>query len=407
MYLRAWRFICTFREIWHERGSWGSVSDMKRLLIAAGGGGDAITAAMVHAALHGPDTPALVLTYAWERLVVDPVPGPRRTADFTGTEPVGSGLALVTPHTAPISPAGSLIPRLAAELGPRLGLLDPYEGTRGLARQIAEAARWCRAERIDIVDVGGDIVARGDEPTLRSPLGDALALAGCAATGIDTTVYVAGPGLDNEVPLPDLLPRLGEPAFALDARDTEGVLGVFDWHPSEASALLVAAARGVRGVCGTRDAPRPLVLDDSARQVHRLTLDRALALNPLARALAGARDLDEAEAASRDVCGFSEIARERRRAREQEQECRVTPSSPQAPAVIRDAQTLRARFGAWEADTLAEGVEYVTTRRIAEELGLTGDETRTLPGTLRAQTPVRQAPPLWRLAGTPAPARIG
>ncbi|MCY0934963.1 hypothetical protein [Streptomyces sp. H34-S4] len=73
----------------------------------------------------------------------------------------------------------------------------------------------------------------------------------------------------------------------------------------------------------------------------------------------------------------------------------------------RDAQTLRARFGAWEADTLAEGVEYVTTRRIAEELGLTAGETRTLLGTLRAQTPVRQAPPLWRLAGTPAAARIG
>ncbi|MET9323457.1 DUF1152 domain-containing protein [Streptomyces sp. NPDC003038] len=363
---------------------------MKRLLIAAGGGGDAITAAMVHAALHGPNTPALVLTYAWERLVVDPVPGPRSIADFSGTEMVGSGLALVTPHTAPIPPAGSLIPRLADGLRPRLGLLDPYDGTLGLARQISEAARWCKADRIDLVDVGGDIVARGDELTLRSPLGDALALAGCAATGIDTTVYVAGPGLDNEVPLPALLPRLGEPAFALEAPQTEGVLGVFDWHPSEASALLVAAARGVRGVCGTRDAPRPVVLDDSARQVHRLTLDRALALNPLARALAGSRCLDDAEAASRAVCGFSEIERERRRAAHPE----VRPSA----RPIRGAATVRARFGAWERDTLAAGIAYVTTRRIAEELGLTGAEARTLLGVLRAETPLRQVPPLWRLA---------
>lgn len=363
---------------------------MKRLLIAAGGGGDAITAAMVHAALHGADAPALVLTYAWERLVVDPVPGPRRAGDFTGTEQAGPDLALVTPATAPVPPAGSLIPRLAADLRPRLGLLDPYEGTIGLARQIGAAARWCRADRIDIVDVGGDIVARGDEPTLRSPLGDALALAGCAATGIDTTVYVAGPGLDNEVPLSTLMPRLGEPAFALTAPHTEGVLGVFDWHPSEASALLVAAARGVRGVCGTRDAPRPLLLDESARQVHRLTLDRALALNPLARQLSGCVSLDEAEEASRAVCGFSEIERERRRA--------AHPEAERMPRTGRDAEGgVRSRFAAWERDTLAGGISYVTTRRITEEMDLTATEARSLFGDLRATAPERQVRPLWRL----------
>ncbi|MCJ0874266.1 DUF1152 domain-containing protein [Streptomyces sp. AP-93] len=371
----------------------------KRLLIAAGGGGDAITAAMVHAAMHGSDTPALVLTYAWERLVVDPVPGPRRATDFTGTEPAGPGLALVTPATAPIAPAGSLLPRLARELRPRLGLLDPYDGALGLARQIAAAARWCGADWIDLVDVGGDIVARGDEPTLRSPLGDALALAACAATGIPTAVYVAGPGLDNEVPLPALLPRLGGPAFSLTAEHTEGVLGVFEWHPSEASAMLVAAARGVRGVCGTRDAPSPVVLDDSACQVHRLGLARALELSPLARALRGSSSLDEAEEASVRVCGFSEIAREHHRAAHPD--ALLTPGSLGA---LRDAETVRDRFAAWERDTLAEGITYVTTRRIAEELDLSSAETRGLLDVLRVTSPLRHVPPLWRLAGA---ARVG
>lgn len=389
---------------------------MTRLLVAAGGGGDAITAAVLHTALYGARTPALVLTYAWERLVVDPVPGPRRAADFTGTEPAAPDLALVTPQTRPIAPAGSLLPRLAAGLGPRLGLLDPYDGARGLARQIGAAARWCRAGRIDLVDVGGDIVARGDEPTLRSPLGDALALAACAATGLPTAVYVAGPGLDNEVPPAELLPRLGEPALTLTAAHTDGVLPVFDWHPSEASALLVAAARGVRGVCGTRDAPRPVLLDDSACRVHRLTLDRALALNPLARALAGSGSLEEAEDASRAVCGFSEIERERHRA--------ATGSGTTPPAGSdgdRDGDSGRAghsgrdgddgrggggaggaaavlaRFAAWERALRADGLAYVTSRRITEELGLTAPQARTLLDTLRATTPPRHAPPLWRL----------
>ncbi|MFH7596907.1 DUF1152 domain-containing protein [Streptomyces racemochromogenes] len=363
---------------------------MKRLLIAAGGGGDPITAAIVHAALHGADTPALVLTYAWERLVVDPVPGPRRAPDFTGTEPAAPGLALITPATTPRAPAGSLLPRLSGALRPRLGLLDPYGGTLGLARQIAAAARWCRADRIDLVDVGGDIVARGDEPTLRSPLGDALAVAACAETGLPTTVYVAGPGLDNEVPLLDLLPRLGAPALTLDAAHTESVSRVFDWHPSEASALLVAAARGVRGVCGTRDAPRPVLLDDTARQVHRLTLERVLALSPLARALAGCSSLEHAEAVSRAVCGFSEIARERRRA------ANAAPPAPHRPD--RTPAALLDRFAAWERDTLAQGIAYATTRRITEELDLTATETDTLLAGLRTAGPERHVPPLWRLA---------
>ncbi|MET9953700.1 DUF1152 domain-containing protein [Streptomyces sp. NPDC006339] len=365
---------------------------MKRLLLAAGGGGDAITATVIHAALHSPGTPALVLTYAWERLVVDPVPGPRRTTDFTGIERAAPELALLTEKSAPIAPAGSLLPRLSGALRPRLGLLDPYDGTIGLARQIRAAAHWCRADRIDLVDVGGDIVARGDEPTLRSPLGDALAVAACAATGIPTTVYVAGPGLDNEVPLPDLLPRLGAPAFTLDPVHTDGVTGVFDWHPSEASALLVAAARGVRGVCGTRDAPRPLLLDGTAAGVHRLTLERVLELNPLARALADCADLDTAEDVSRTICGFSEIERERHRAAhahprdDARRECAPLVNAP-----------LRARYAAWERGTRADGIEYVTTRRIIEELALSGAEAQALLHELGRATPPRRVPPLWRL----------
>ncbi|MFJ3582883.1 DUF1152 domain-containing protein [Streptomyces sp. NPDC090127] len=365
---------------------------MKRLLIAAGGGGDAITAALVHAALHGADAPALVLTYAWERLVVDPVPGPRGAADFTDLASPTPGLALVTPRTAPKAPVGSLLPRLAAHLRPTLGLLDPYDGTVGLARQIEAAARWCEADRIELVDVGGDIVARGDEPTLRSPLGDALALAACAATGITTSVYVAGPGLDNEVPLSDLMPRLGPPAFALTPEDTDGVLGVFDWHPSEAGAMLVAAARGVRGVCGTRDAPRPVLLDDTARQVHRLTCEEALRLSPLAGALDLCPSLEAAEKASTAICGFSEVARERDRAAT----APPTPRRHEAPSA--DADAVLARFAVWERSRLAEGLGYVTTRRITEDLDLTLPEALTLYGTLRSGTSPRHVAPLWRLA---------
>ncbi|MFB8076680.1 DUF1152 domain-containing protein [Streptomyces sp. NPDC056013] len=363
---------------------------MTRLLIAAGGGGDAITAAMVHTALHGRSAPALVLTYAWERLVVDPVPGPRGIADFTALDHLAPHLALVTTHTAPKAPAGSLLPRLAGGLRPALGLLDPYDGTVGLTRQIQAAAHWCGADRVDLVDVGGDIVARGDEPTLRSPLGDALVLAACAATNLSTSVYVAGPGLDNEVPRSVLAPRLGAPAFALAPEDTDDALPVLDWHPSEAGAMLVAAARGVRGACGTRDAPAAVVLDDSSPLVYRLAVEDALRLSPLAQALALCPSLDAAEKVSQAVCGFSEIARERRRA--------ALLPPPAAPRPPRDPDVVLDRYLAFEHARRAEGLAYVTTRRITEDLALTPTEADALYASLATGSPTRRVAPLWRLA---------
>ncbi|MEU5088951.1 DUF1152 domain-containing protein [Streptomyces sp. NPDC021356] len=372
---------------------------MKRLLLAAGGGGDAITTAMVHGALHGAHEPALILTYAWERLVVDPVPGPRRPSDFTGTVPAGPTLRLVTPDSAPRPPAGSLLPRLAADLRPELGLLDPYGGAVGLARQIGEAAAHCDVDHVDVVDVGGDVLARGTEPTLRSPLGDALALAACAHAGISASVHVAGPGLDSEVPEAALLPLLGNPWHTLTAADTEPVQRVFDWHPSEASALLVAAARGIRGVCGTRDAPRPVTLTEASPNVYRLTLDRSLEINALAGALAASADLHEAEQASLRVCGFSEIARERARA------ARLgAPAATQAAARVAPAPAERLavaeRFAQWERRTARSGIAYVTTRRIAEELTLDQAQLAELRRHLGTAAPARHVPPLWRLAPT-------
>lgn len=60
------------------------------LLVAAGGGGDAIAAAILHTALHPDGPPANVATDAWERLLIDPLPGPRGPEWFTGLRPVGS-----------------------------------------------------------------------------------------------------------------------------------------------------------------------------------------------------------------------------------------------------------------------------------------------------------------------------
>src|SRR4051794_8268878 len=150
------------------------------LLIAAGGGGDAIAAAILHHALDDTGGRSAIATYSWDRLLIDPIPGPRDPSSFTGLEPVGSLNYRITADTTPIPPAGSTLPRLAAELDADLSLLDPRCGAQGLADQLSELRDQLGVDNITIVDVGGDILAHGDEPTLRSPLADSLVLAAAA-----------------------------------------------------------------------------------------------------------------------------------------------------------------------------------------------------------------------------------
>jgi hypothetical protein len=52
------------------------------ILVAAGGGGDAITAAALAAPLNLGE-PVVIMTYSGDRLMIDPLPGPPAVGDFT------------------------------------------------------------------------------------------------------------------------------------------------------------------------------------------------------------------------------------------------------------------------------------------------------------------------------------
>jgi hypothetical protein len=155
------------------------------LLVAAGGGGDVIAAAMVERVFRerGASQPFHYASYSWDRLEVDPLPGPRDPTAFAALKPVGRWNFQVTASTVTRPPARSHLPQLAADLATPIFLLDPRYGALGLRRQLRELVRLLDADRVAVVDVGGDILARGDEPTLRSPVADFLVLAASADLG--------------------------------------------------------------------------------------------------------------------------------------------------------------------------------------------------------------------------------
>ncbi|CAM5677681.1 hypothetical protein SGLAM104S_04386 [Streptomyces glaucescens] len=220
---------------------------MTRLIVAAGGGGDAVAAAMLHAALYGDEDQAVILTYAWDRLLIDPLPGPRGADSFTGLEPVTQSVWSVPAEAQPIAPAGSTLPRLATELPHTLALLDPHHGAEGITRQLEELVSHLAPALIDLLDVGGDILAQGDEPTLKSPLADALTLAACCQVNAPIRLLVAGPGLDGEISPTIYAPCSARPSTPSRPRMWRRSAAFSEWHPSEATAMLAATARGARG----------------------------------------------------------------------------------------------------------------------------------------------------------------
>ncbi|MDX2679475.1 DUF1152 domain-containing protein [Streptomyces soliscabiei] len=361
---------------------------MTRLIVAAGGGGDAVAAAMLDAALYGDEHQAVILTYAWDRLLVDPVPGPRGPDDFTGLAPLTTSVWSVPAETRPIAPAGSTLPRLAAELPHTFALVDPHHGVEGVTRQLDELIRLLAPTSIDLLDVGGDILARGDEPTLKSPLADALTLAACCQVNAPVRLLVAGPGLDGELPLDDVRSLLGPLVHTLTAGDAERVGSVLDWHPSEATGMLAATARGIRGICEVRDAGLPISLTDEGTTAHQVDLDDALNRNELARAILSTTTLDEAEAHSREVCGYSEIDYERNKAAWLKGQ----------PAVKLDPDTVLPQLDEFENEAQSRGITHTTFRHLTEVLNLHGSQREALRQLLISSRPEQYVAPLWRLA---------
>jgi hypothetical protein len=310
--------------------------------------------------------------------------------DFTRLRRLGLRVRAFRPATLARWPSGSTLPRLSGEIDDTLLLLDPAGGAAGMAEQLAEMVALAGADTVAALDVGGDAVGRGDEPTLRSPLADALALAAVARLGVPTTVLVAGPGLDGELSEEQVLDVTGpDPAVVLTDEDVSPFRMVFTWHPSETTALLVAAARGLRGRVEVRDAGMAVDLTDASAGVYTASLDEVLAVNRVAAALDDTTSLDEAEAITRLISGRSEIDHERRKARA----WAAATDRPDQPS----PDDLDRIVAAVEAMAVDRGVDFLTFRRIAEATGLPPAAVVGLRDHLVAARPGRYVWPLWSL----------
>jgi hypothetical protein len=274
--------------------------------VGIGGGGDVVGALAVAELARSLGVPARLGGVTWERRPIDPLPGPRTLSELSGHEPLNDVVALAGSDTS--GPGGFLFAesRLAGVIGEQVALVDPTHGPDATGAGLADAAARLDCDRLWLIDVGGDALAAGNEPGLASPLCDALLVAAgpaAEAAGIKTTTAVVGIGCDGELTPAEAMARIGDCAAAggllgmtaIDERAATALEAAVASVPTEASAQALACARGERGVVairgGRRQVPRTAL---GGLVVH---LDALIALEagaPLARAVAGAGSLEEA-----------------------------------------------------------------------------------------------------------------
>jgi hypothetical protein len=294
------------------------------LVLGIGGGGDvvgALATAELGRLYDGSDP--LVGGVTWERRPIDPVPGPRAASEIDDAELLAPGVLTAGPETR-VRASGVRFgeSHMASFLGSPTVLVDINDGVAAVADGLAEASDRLGVDLIVFIDVGGDVLAQGDERGLSSPLCDAMMLAAAARlsqAGRSVLAGIFGIGCDAELTPREvlaLLARLADAGGWAGARGlTEPVASrleqAMEFVPTEASAQAVRAFRGASGTTTIRGGRRSLELSPDAAVTFYLDVERTVeATGRLARAVDGAANLEEANRALNELGVTTELDRE-------------------------------------------------------------------------------------------------
>lgn len=276
-----------------------------------GGGGDVVGALATaeHARLYD-DADPVVGGLTWERRAIDPVAGPRRVSEITDAQELAPGVLLAGPRTRVADREVYFAEsRMAEFLGRQTVLIDVHDGPSAIAQGLAAASSRLGCDLLVFIDVGGDVLAHGDEPGLRSPLCDSIMLAAAARlreAGHEVLLGVFGIGCDAELSPGEVVARVAQVAAAgglcgargLTAPVADRLEAAIRLVPTEASAQAVRAFRGSSGPVPIRGGAATVQLSSLAALTLYLDVGATIrATGRLAAAVAGATTLEQANQA--------------------------------------------------------------------------------------------------------------
>jgi hypothetical protein len=295
------------------------------LVIGMGGGGDVVGALATAELVRLYDGAEPVLGgLTWERRPFDPVPGPRAVAEIADGELLAPAVVLAGPGThvrdRDVVFAES---RMAEFLDEATVLIDINDGPAAVADGLAQAIDELKCDLLVLVDVGGDVIAHGTEPGLRSPLCDAVMLAAggrLSTAGQPVLLGIFGIGCDAELTPEEVLARLARVAAGGGLCGARGLTGpvaermeaAMQLVSTEASAQAVRAFRGASGLTTIRGGTRTLELTSVASVTFYLDVDITInTAGRLAQAVTSAGSLEEANDALRALGVATELDYER------------------------------------------------------------------------------------------------
>jgi hypothetical protein len=281
------------------------IRNKKVLIIGAGGGGDVCGCLPLYSWLKSCHAHPILGSLTWERIEVHQDYGPRPFEEIEGLFNSVGSVAYGDQNTK-IVKDGTLFQasHIARGLHESIVFIDI---TKGVATLVKDLTKFIQNNQIDMVialDVGGDILARGKEPGLQSPLADAMTLAVMASMKIPKAIGIFGLNCDGELTIDELNQYLmefnlkdwvygqrfhteEELRFMEKLLDSSGAV-------TEASRMPLRYLNGERGQTTLRGGTRKVILDEIITRTFFLRVDEVYDNCPLAKAVARSNSIIEA-----------------------------------------------------------------------------------------------------------------
>lgn len=270
----------------------------RAFVFGMGGGGDIVSTIPVANFLRLFDFDVIRGGVLWDRLIVDPKPGPRAIQELKNAEKFNEVIALVKETTMTNYGVKPNLARAAKQLG-EVFALDITKGVKKLAMGLEE---FINEKKIGItigVDVGGDALAVGYESGVRSPLADAVSVA--VLNELNGFVSVVGLGSDGELKFEELMLNIAEiyknsgflGCSAITEEDCMQMLSVCEDVVTEASKIPIIAFKGDFGLKKIRKGRTVLVTPISAL-IFYFRAKSVFEINETAKLIRDCGNLEEA-----------------------------------------------------------------------------------------------------------------
>ncbi|WP_286188937.1 DUF1152 domain-containing protein [Sulfolobus sp. S-194] len=204
--------------------------NMNAFVFGLGGGGDVASTYIAMKYLYLKNISSIIGAVTWERYVEDPLPGPICKEDMKNVVVINDIIAEVNQSSYAIRNGLTVVPQIvrflkAMKIDKGYSICIKY-GPKSIAEGIADLASRLNTNFIIGVDAGGDVLAKGCEETLGSPLIDFLMLASLVELenmGFNVLLATIGTGSDGELEQEYILKRISEIARNEGLIDIKGI----------------------------------------------------------------------------------------------------------------------------------------------------------------------------------------